>query len=124
MQKLLSLSTIVCLISICGCAKTEQATSKADTKPIPQKADILLNDDGNVTDRDLEQAQHIDIKVKGNGRVVITGVKSKSGKVEDHELSEKDSKELLMEIVKASRGGDKRKLSSLVQNHVVKLQEL
>ena len=124
MNKRISLTAILLSVALVGCAGTKQPTELADSSNLTAEKDILLNDNGNVTDQELEQAQHIDIQVRGNGRVVITGVQSPSGKVEDHELSEKDSKELLAEIVKASRGGDKTRLSALVQDHVAKLQGL
>lgn len=125
MNKILILACILAVsTSVYGCAKSEKVSKAPEANENKAKADILLNDDGNVSDTQLEQAQHVNIEVKGNGIVVITGVRSASGEVKNHELSEKDSKELLHEIVKASKGGDKQRLSALVQAHVARLQQI
>lgn len=124
MKKLIS---VFCLLSVIpvfsACTKTEQVSKSKQNNSVA-KADILLNDDGNISDQQLDQAQHVNIEVKGNGIVVITGVKSPSGEVKNHELDPKASKELLHEIVKASKGGDKQKLSGLISDHVTRLQQI
>lgn len=123
MKKLASALSSMLLLSILinGCAKTEKAADTAQVKQQP-KADMLLGDDGNIDDKRLAEARHINIAIDKTGLVIFQGIPGPNGTVSDHRLSQKESKEVLEEIRKANQGGDKEKLTALIQSHVSRIQ--
>lgn len=111
------------LVSACS-NQAEQSTAPQanSTKSTGPSADMLLSEDGGVDDKRLAEAQHINMAINKDGLVLFQGIPGPDGKVKDHQLDAKDSKEILLAIQKVNQGGDKEYLTKLIQSHVTRIQ--
>ena len=104
-----------------ACGKTSGSPEVSNANPSP-KTDMLLGDADNIDDKKLAEAKHINIAIDKTGLVIFQGIPGPDGKVTDHRLSQKDSREILEEIKKANKGGGKEHLTELIQAHVTRIQ--
>ncbi|HMO23219.1 MAG TPA: hypothetical protein PKC98_19830, partial [Candidatus Melainabacteria bacterium] len=112
-----SVIVLAAMLLVSACSKqADQSTSPQanNTKSKGPSADMLLSDDGGVDDKRLAEAQHINMAINKDGLVIFQGIPGPDGKVKDHQLDAKDSKEILLAIQNVNQGGDKEFLTKLI----------